>query len=432
MNNFANDDSRSVALFFTPARTGGGVTRSMLTLASAFTERGHRVDLVLSVARGPYLKQVPASMRVVVLKKTPHLVKLRQVLTSGPACFRASLLPALPAYMLSRSFRYLPDLVQYLRQEKPAALLSAKSDANLAALWTRRLAGVPTRVVVSERTNLSHEVAKHLKRGKWQWRFLPQAVRRFYPWAEGIVAVSNGVAENLAETTGLPRERIATIYNPVVTPEMIGQARAPLAHPWFVPGSPPVVLGAGRLVEQKDFPTLLQAFARVRAQRPVRLVLLGEGKERAALTGLARDLGIAADVDLPGFVTNPFAYMARAAVFALSSAYEGLPGVLIQALACGCPVVSTDCPSGPAEILENGKYGPLVPVGDDGALADAILSTLTTPSNPEGLLARAALFSVDQAVDQYLEMLFAKREPKNAPVECFRDWPFPDRHDEPE
>src|SRR5262245_26828658 len=222
MNNFANDDSRSVALFFTPARTGGGVTRSMLTLASAFTERGHRVDLVLSVAQGPYLMQLPASIRCVVLKITPHLVKLPQVLTSGPACFRASLLPALQAYMLSRSPRYLPDLVQYLPQEKPAALLSAKSDANLAALWTRRLAGVPTRVVVSERTNLSHEVAKHLKRGKWQWRFLPQAVRRFYPWAEGIVAVSNGVAENLAETTGLPRERIATIYNPVVTPEMIG------------------------------------------------------------------------------------------------------------------------------------------------------------------------------------------------------------------
>ena len=424
MNNLANDDSRPIALFFTPARTGGGVARSMLTLASAFAERGHRVDLVLSRVEGPYLNQIPTSIRIVALKKTSRLGRLWQALTSSPACFRVSLLPALPACILLRTFRYLPDLAQYLRREKPAALLSAKSDSNLAALWTRRLAGVPTRVVVSERTNLSHEVTEHLKRGKWQWRFLPQAVRRFYPWADGIVAVSNGVAENLAETTGLPRKRIATIYNPVVTPEVIEQASAPLAHPWFVPGSPPVVLGAGRLVEQKDFPTLLQAFARVRAQRPVRLVLLGEGKERAALTGLARDLGIAADVDLPGFVANPFAYMVRAAVFVLSSAWEGFGNVLAEALACGCPVVSTDCPSGPAEILEHGQYGPLVPVGDDEALANAVLSALTTPPDRERLRARAALFSVDRAVDQYLEMLFAKRESKNAPVESIRDWSF--------
>jgi glycosyltransferase involved in cell wall biosynthesis len=213
------------------------------------------------------------------------------------------------------------------------------------------------------------------------------------------------VAEDLALTASLPRERITTIYNPVVTPALAGQAQAPLTHPWFAPGSPPVLLAVGRLHYQKDFPTLLRAFARVRAVRAVRLLILGEGDQGAALRASAQELGITTDVELPGFVLNPFAYMARAAVFVLSSAYEGLPGVLIQALACGCPVVSTDCPSGPAEILEGGVYGPLVPVGDDVALAKAILSTLNTRPNPDWLRTRAAEFSVDRAVDRYLEVL---------------------------
>jgi glycosyltransferase involved in cell wall biosynthesis len=170
-----------------------------------------------------------------------------------------------------------------------------------------------------------------------------------------------------------------------------------------MPGSPPVVLGAGRLEAQKDFPTLLKAFARVRAVREARLILLGEGKDRPLLEALAQDLRVAENVELPGFVENPFAYMARATVFVLSSTYEGLPGVLIQAMACGCPVVSTDCPSGPAEILAGGAYGPLAPVGDDRALAQAILAQLDAPVDRERLCARAALFSVEHAVERYLQ-----------------------------
>jgi glycosyltransferase involved in cell wall biosynthesis len=236
--------------------------------------------------------------------------------------------------------------------------------------------------------------------------------RRSYLTADAIVTVSHGVADDLALHAGIPRERITTIYNPVVTPDLLDKAQAPLDHPWFTPGAPPVVLGVGRLHAQKDFPTLLKAFARVRAKQEARLMILGEGKnarkntvQRTALTALAAQLGVAADVALPGFVDNPFAYMARAAVFALSSAWEGLPGVLIQAMACGCPVVSTDCPSGPAEILENGEYGSLVPVGDDLSLANAILSTLNAPPARDRLQARAAMFSVDRTADRYLEVL---------------------------
>jgi glycosyltransferase involved in cell wall biosynthesis len=229
--------------------------------------------------------------------------------------------------------------------------------------------------------------------------------RRFYPAADVIVAVSSGVADDLARVTALPRNQIRPIYNPVVTHELITQSQETVDHPWFSANAPPVVLGVGRLAAQKDFSTLIRAFARVRATREVRLLILGEGRKRPTLEALAASLGVAKDVSLPGFCDNPFSAMAYAAVFVLSSAYEGLPGVLIQALACGCPVVSTDCPSGPAEILEAGTHGLLVPVGDDAALATAICSTLNAPPQADWLRARAAEFSVEKATDRYLEIL---------------------------
>ncbi|HET8700836.1 MAG TPA: glycosyltransferase, partial [Nitrococcus sp.] len=273
---------------------------------------------------------------------------------------------------------------------------------NLLALWARRLAGVATRVVISERTALSSETAA---RRKWRWRYLPALIHRVYPWADAIVAVSEGVAEDLARTAELPRERITTIYNPVVTAELRAQASAPLDHAWFAPGAPPVVLGAGRLLKQKDFPTLIRAFAKVRAQRPARLVILGEGAKRRRLEALVEGLGLGADAALPGYVDNPFAYMARAAVFVLSSAYEGLPGVLIQALACGTPVVATDCPHGPVEILDGGRYGRLVPVGDAAAMAAAIIAMLDQPPERQRLQARASEFCVERAMRSYRQVL---------------------------
>ena len=246
------------------------------------------------------------------------------------------------------------------------------------------------------------------RRGRtWKRRYLPGLLRHAYPMADAIVAVSDGVADRLARKTGLPRAAIRTVYNPVVVPELPALAAEPVAHPWFRPGGPPVVLGVGRLVEQKDFPTLLRAFALVRQRRPARLVILGDGpaEARRDLEAVAAGLGCAEDLDLPGFVANPFAYMARASVFALSSLHEGLPGALIQALACGCPVVSTDCPSGPSEILEHGRHGRLVPVGDHEALASAILACLDDPSGREERVARAAAFGLERAVDRYLALI---------------------------
>jgi glycosyltransferase involved in cell wall biosynthesis len=194
------------------------------------------------------------------------------------------------------------------------------------------------------------------------------------------------------------------VYNPVITPEIMALARQTPDHPWFAAGGPPVILAVGRLTPQKDFPTLLRAFAEVRRRRPARLLILGEGEERAALEALGADLGVAADVALPGFRENAMAYMAGSALFVLSSAWEGLPTVLIEALAAGTRVVSTDCPSGPREILQDGRLGSLVPVGDVAALADAMTAALARPAAPAPAEALTP-FTRDAAVDHYLRLI---------------------------
>lgn len=390
-----------VALFFAPSPVGGGVARVMMNLASAFVERGYHVDLLVPRVQGPYLQRLPAEVTVIPLTLTyKGVAQIRRMLVEYHGVKALGVAGALVG-----ASRYLPALMQYLRQQAPDALLSAKTAPNLAALWARRLTGVATRIVVSEHTNFSQEVLQHMHKWHWQWRFMSTVIHNLYPWADAMVAVSHGVADDLAMSAKLSRQAMTTIYNPVVTSSLHDLAQAPLAHPWFAPGSPPVIVAAGRLAVQKDFPTLLRAVARVRAVRDVRLMILGEGKERAMLQSLVRALGMSAHVDLPGFVDNPFAYMARAAMFVLSSAFEGLANVLIEAMACGCPVVSTDCPSGPQEVLAGGRYGLLVPVGDDAALAQAIHATLDTVPDRHKLRARAVTFSVEQIADEYLKVM---------------------------
>jgi glycosyltransferase involved in cell wall biosynthesis len=219
-----------------------------------------------------------------------------------------------------------------------------------------------------------------------------------------VVAVSHGAADDLARTSGLPRDGVRVVYNPVITPALMALARQAPDHPWFAPGQPPVILGVGRLTRQKDFPTLIRAFAEVRRRRVGRLIILGEGEDRPGLEALVRELGLADDVALPGFRDNAMAYMAGSAVFALSSVWEGLPTVLIEALAAGTRVVSTDCPSGPREILQEGRLGTLVPVGDAAALTGAMVVALDRPSGTVPLDALAP-FTRDAAVDNYLRLI---------------------------
>jgi glycosyltransferase involved in cell wall biosynthesis len=280
-------------------------------------------------------------------------------------------------------------------------MLSALHYANEIAVWAKRFAGTSTRVIVSEHNTFSQAI-QHTSKTKR--RLLPFFVRHFYPWADSIVAVSQGVANDLARSTGLLRESIQAIYNPVITPELLEKTKEPLEHPWFAPSEPPVILGVGKLEAQKDFPTLIRAFAQVRQVRPARLMILGWGPDRPKLEALVRELGLEADVSLSGYVDNPYPYMAKASVFVLSSAWEGLPTVLIEAMAVGTPVVSTDCPSGAAEILGSGKYGLLTPVGDSQALAKAILEVLSNqlPAVDPNWLEQ---FSLPVSTRQYLDVL---------------------------
>ena len=381
-----------------PDLQAGGVQRTTLNLAAALTARGHRVDLVLCRAAGPFLEAVPEAVTVVELHRS--LLFPAYLLAVAPR----SLIPLLRLYVRwprppFPNLFYLPALVRYLQFARPDTLLSAMTMPNLLATWAARLAGAPGRVVISQHSRLSTEV-QHLG-----WGPLVPTIRRTYSQADTRIAVSNGVADDLSRHLHIPRSDIVTLP-PTFSVNFLGQAETTAAHPWLCPEAPPVILGAGRLTQQKDFPTLLRAFARVRQQRRVRLIILGEGPLRADLEALVRTLGVAADVALPGFVDNPFAYMARAAVFALSSAWEGLPGVLVESLAAGCPVVSTDCPSGPAEILAGGTYGRLVPVGDSPALAAALSATLDAPPPRDLLQRRAQAFSLDRVMDRYLDVLF--------------------------
>ena len=221
-----------------------------------------------------------------------------------------------------------------------------------------------------------------------------------------------GVADDVARLTGIPADTIRVIYNPVVTPAVLAKMQQPVDHPWFAAGEPPVILGVGRLVSQKDFPTLVEAFAIVRQQRSARLMILGEGEDREKLEAQISALGLQDDVALPGFAENPYAYMAHANVFALSSIFEGFGNVVAEAMAAGTAIVSTDCPSGPAEILEGGRYGKLVPVNDPAALAEGILATLEAPIAADILRQRAQEFSVDRVTDQYIEVLSRLAPPK--------------------
>lgn len=356
---------------FHPTLTGGGAEKVIVNLISGFVEKGLKVDLVLVRAEGPFLSLIPPEVRVINLG-------YKRLLLSMPA------------------------FVRYLQKEQPTTVLTAFEDTNLMALWSRKLAGVSTRVVASVHNTLSWE--SQITTQGTKRRIGPYLARWFYPQADAVVAVSQGVAEDLV-SLGFSANNLKAIYNPVVTPELCQKITEFPEHPWFAPNSPPVILGVGRLEMQKDFATLIRAFAKVHSQRPARLMILGEGISRPQLEALVRELGVGENVALPGFVANPYSYMARSAVFVLSSLFEGLPTVLIEAMAAGTSPVSTDCKSGPAEILENGRYGKLVPVGDIEAMAEAIISSLDRPVDAKLLQQKAAEFSLEKAVAQYLEVL---------------------------
>ena len=353
-----------IALFFHDLGIGGA-ERVMLQLAQGFMEVGHPVDLVLAWAEGPLLAEVPFGVQIIDLK------------TRSP-------------------IKMFLGLLRYLRKNRPGVLLSPFEVTSVIAILAKKITRVPTRVVIRVSVHLS----RNKRTTKWKKVLEQLVVSRVYPLADGIITVSKGVAEDLTCYTGIPLERINVIYNPVISEQLMQSAEQSVHHRFFAEGQYPVILGVGRLAEQKDFSTLIKAFHILHRKIPSRLIILGEGEERSVLEALIRSCSLQDMVDLPGVDINPFAFMKKASVFVLSSKWEGLPGVLIQALACGCPVVSTDCLSGPAEILKDGEYGYLVPVGDVEAVAGALEAILRgdVRKPPEGWLEQ---FTTASVIPQY-------------------------------
>lgn len=362
--------SQRIAILIHDLR-GGGAERVALNLAKGMIDAGRQVDLVLVRAQGEYMDQIPAGVRLIDLDQ--------------PNVFRA-----------------VPSLVGYLRRERPKALLSSLTHVNVVALVAKTLAGGPTRVAVTEHSQISDKAAA-LKRPRS--RLLYGSVPFIYRLADAVIAVSQGTADDVSRFARLRRSPVRCIYNPVYSDGLATAAQAPVDHPWMQPGGIPVILGAGRLHPQKGFDLLMRAFAKVRETTPCKLIIMGEGAERPRLEALARELSITDDVSLTGFVGNPYAMMSRASVFAMSSRSEGFSLVLLEALACGVPVVATDCPSGPSEILEKGRHGLLVPIDDPETLAAGILAAL---SHKRGAgIERAKSFSTQVATRAYLDLLGA-------------------------
>jgi glycosyltransferase involved in cell wall biosynthesis len=357
--------TRPVA-FFLATSGHSGVDRVMGNLLPAVARRGYCVDLLRVRGHGPAVGD-------------PEV----RVMDLGTSHVYTSLMQA----------------VRYFRRERPIVMLSDKDRVNRAALLARALARTCTRLVLRSGTTISRDLAGRRPLDRWLQK---TSIGRFYRYANNIVVPSQGAAKDMAEYTGLDLGRITVVPNPVVPRALFDAAQPVPEHPWYRPDQPAVILGVGELSARKDFQTLLHAFAQVRRTRPCRLLILGEGRHRDRLQALAQALEVAGEVHLAGFQSNPHPYMAHAACLVLSSKWEGLGLVLIEALALGTPVVATDCPSGPREILQDGLYGRLVPVSDADAMAHAILRTLETPP-PSTLLRKAALpYEVERATSAYL------------------------------
>ena len=360
--------------FFRPTLDDGGADRVTLTLLQHLDRSRFQPTLVLMRKVGALLPEVPADVPILELGSA-------RLATCGAA------------------------LRRLLRAERPDVLFSTASAANIPAVAAHRASGARGRLVLSERSTLYRGRSRlDLKQGA-----IVALKRLSYRFADLVTAVSQGVADEMADVLGLRRARIKVVYNPMVTDRVAELSAEPVEHPFFS-GPDPVVLAVGRLMELKDYPTLFEAFARVRQRVPARLVVLGNGPLREQLLEIIRARGLTGAIDLAGFDPNPFKYMARSRLLMQSSTVEGLPGSIIQAMACGTPVVSTDCNFGPREVIQDsGRDGFLVPVGDAGALADRAVALLESPGLRDEVGRAACLsvqrFTVAESVARYQEAI---------------------------
>jgi glycosyltransferase involved in cell wall biosynthesis len=371
MSGFSMEKKRIA--FILASLGGGGVERMTLNLAEEFTKRGYEVDLLVADAKGEYQDFVPSSVNLIDLNK-PRLL----------SC--------------------VPDIRKYMAEKKPDAFISAKDYINLAVIMAKLLAKSKTNLIVSTRVNISRQLEVLNSRS---FKVIARMVKHFYRFADHIVGVSKGVADDLHNITEIDKKKIHVVYNPVVTEELLAKAQQEVNHPWFKEDVP-VVVTVGRFDKAKDYPTLLNAMRVLQDSKKVRLIVVGDGPEKDHLRSLVDQYKLNDVVDFAGFQSNPYPYMRKADLFVLSSAYEGFGNVVAEALAVGTPIVSTDCPSGPGEILDGGKYGTLVKVGDYIALSQAIKDTLENPIPKEKLIERSLFFTIKNSADSYEKLILDK------------------------
>ncbi len=322
---------------FIPNLQGGGAERICVTLANELAKnKNYDVSLLVLEKTGSYWDQLSKKINVVSFNKG----RMR--------------------------FAVLP-LARYLFSNKPDVLMM---NLHYTVVWgalAKVMSFSTSRVIAVYHRDLASEKLPVVQKA---------ALKLFQPFIQLNIGVSEGVSNSVAALLGT-QKKIKTIYNPIITADLYKNASRHVSHRWFKAKHPPVIIAVGRFHPQKNFPLLLEAFAEVRLRySKARLLILGDGAERPKLEALVKKLGLSGSVEMPGFVANPYAYMRRAKLFVLSSDYEGLPTVLVEALACGCPVVATNCPSGPDEILQGGKYGQLVTPGNKEELCAAICYVL--------------------------------------------------------
>ena len=349
--------------FFIPSMRGGGAERVFVNLTNEFSKRNFKVDLVLAQKEGPYLKDISNNVNIVDLQ-SPRILK--------------SLFP----------------LTSYLKREKPDVLLSDLRHVNIVSIASKIMSRALTKIIIKQ-DSYYYRLSSN--------RIIAFLEKTLFKKADNLIAVSKGVKISLIEGLEIPEQEIRMIYNPILNQDILEKSKIEISHPFFQNKKNKVILGAGRLSVEKDFSTLLKALNRIKTDS-IRLIILGEGRLRGELEYLVKELGLEEYASMPGFVDNPYAYMVKADVFVLSSKVEGFANVLVEAMACGTTIVSTDCPIGSSEILDGGKFGRLVPVGNIEKLAEAISEALSNPSEKEVLINRAKVFSVDKAIEEYQKL----------------------------
>ncbi len=360
----------------------GGVETAFLNLTRHFAGKGLSIDVLFSSTDGPLYDSFKEHASVIDLKNT--LMKLHR--------------------RERYAFLDYPKVKRYIQVHRPRSVLSAKSVSNYCVARAKKELGYPDNVVISQHidADAGREALNPIQRAVGNWH------ESYYRYADAAVGVSKGAAQGLLKM-GLPPGKVHTIYDPTVTDEIFRLAEEQPPHKWLHPRRTKVILGTGRFTGQKDFETLIRAFRAVLNRVECRLIIIGEGPDRGKLERLVKDLRLTEQIDLPGYMKNPYSFMKNADLYVLSSRYEGLAMTLVEAMALGTPVVSTDCPCGPAEVLSAGAYGTLVPVGDYNALAEAMVDSLTRPRDTSAAARWAKeTFSVETAAEKYLSLLFAR------------------------